>query len=139
MIDHTLTIDSRIDETLNQPRRESHYWLTKIHRDVNIVLLISTSDTLQMLFSWSDGKTDQTLGELRRKLQYSLFYPNTILLDYHVSKRSHNYDPLILPIHLVFDVIPAGLPRTGLTITAAGLQSYATECLEFCNRLNYIL
>jgi len=127
----TLVIEAGMSETLNQLRNDAHFWLTKTDQEVKIVLLIHVrkEDKIITLERWENQTNPRpTRGT-------STAHRPTKMQSLTITVRANGTTtvtgaPLTLPITLLFDVIPAGLPTTGLDITAAELRDYAEEAFD---------
>jgi hypothetical protein len=124
----TFVIGIGLIETLNQLRSDAHYWLTKTNGEVKIVLLILIKRAARIiqLERWesrpnprltrSNSNSQRPTKIQMIQIQVPGAGPTTVIGG-----------PLDLPINLIFDVIPPGVPTTGITLPNAELRDYAEE------------
>jgi len=125
----TLVIEAGLSESMNQLRNDAHYWLTKTNGEVKIVLLIHV-DRTRMTIKLERWENQPNPRPIRRGI--STDRPTKIQTLKIILQTNAptivNGAPLVLPINLIFGgAIPAGLPTTGLSITATELQDYAED------------
>ena len=127
----TLIFEAGLSETLNQLRNDAYYWLTKTNGEVKIVLLFHikrAAKTIE-LERWenrpnprptrsnSSAQRPTKIQELQ--IQVPAAGPTIVMGG-----------PLVLPVNLIFDIIPPGVLTTGLTITDPELSTYAEEYFD---------
>ncbi|KAL1867594.1 hypothetical protein Plec18167_008594 [Paecilomyces lecythidis] len=128
----TFVVEIGVSETLPQLRQNARLWLTNTDGRTRIVLLIYVhhSRSIIRFERWQNEPKNFTRSS---SLMSSGSAPvpgepaNMQVVEYHHRGEMLTGEPLVIPVHLLFDVVPANLPPSGISIGSRDLLQLGAQ------------
>ncbi|KAK9373655.1 uncharacterized protein V1513DRAFT_459497 [Lipomyces chichibuensis] len=127
-------VEVGVSQSLLQLRRDARLWLEKTNGGTKVVLLIFLNIAASTLTieRWQHA-TSPPPRETRSGRQFAA--EKVQLVTYHNNTQQVTGDPLILPINLLFDVVPSHVLTTEISFGRPELLSFGVHLFELIDRL----
>lgn len=133
----SFVIECGADESSTRLRSDACYWLTQTNNRTNVVLLIRINRDQEKIIMerWGRALRYNYRPSRHQKPNPQPICEQTVTVEADGTVKGA---PLILPVDLIFDTLPRGMPNTEFQFSQQELSSWAMKFWKYLRDSQYV-